>query len=876
MTNSAFGSPSKNDIRVAYVSLLHGLVTNVSVNDANIYAQKNPGTVFIFKDGSNQIQYLNINQVNQLTPENLISSKTCEGFQSIQSTNVPPKIDFVGGEGIGAIANPIIGNDGSLMAVDLIDGGYGYQYAPQVIVSDVGNTGSGAVISAEIGNTVQIQNLCDYSIEEEYQIDVPEEINYEKVYGPNGEELGYWNPSTYTSIRQTNPQKEQNQTQQNFLKITNPFWTSRSTDSRITEIIGLKNYSAKYTISNSYWNDFMNSYAVSPVSESSKKYKNLFVLEWNVEFPYDGEYVFRGLCEKYGKLFLDDLYLFDLKNSRDFVNPYVKTMSAGKHNIRVDLKNYEPKNNFTSTDFIQRANQQLSRLSPDSKYKSSFLYEYGVVPSVNSEIRWNNVNFPSDGNYIIRATGNCNLKIVVDSYEIRTEKLQEYSQVYYFSSGNYDISVEPENILDADPAVAISIFYSPFEEFAFSSDTPIGVSLSIDAPNEPSSTGISVNENKTVTSNLIWTTRDPSGTNSWYSVTYNQNEKWSDFMNLYGLSPIQVTEKSDSRVYQNSWTINAPHSGYYGLRTLGSDGGKIFIDDQEIADLEKTNIRTPKIEKVYLEAGSHKIRIELYSNDLQIPWNQNPLGVSASLVYCRKQIQGKGTITKVVVLDPGNGYYSPGFASTSITQTPQVPSNNIDGIVIDSGIPQTIFPEISSLSSNGYPVILQLTEVLILNGGIRYNANVDRIQVIPDNGTQLSFSTDNFGIVKSVTVQSPGTGFTEYPKIIIRSETGINFSAIPLFTVIRDPVNLIGISSTTLLQVTDLVGIKKTGYIDGRPFYGSVYYENGSKYAGPYKTPGTPIRVYDTLQESILKMTQGPPSAIQKLGSYTNSNSSLF
>jgi hypothetical protein len=45
--------------------------------------------------------------------------------------------------------------------------------------------------------------------------------------------------------------------------------------------------------------------------------------------------------------------------------------------------------------------------------------------------------------------------------------------------------------------------------------------------------------------------------------------------------------------------------------------------------------------------------------------------------------------------------------------------------------------------------------------------------------------------------------------------------------------------------------LTKEGYVDGKPYYGFVYYENGVKYAGPYETPGPVIRVYDTLQESI-------------------------
>jgi hypothetical protein len=65
---------------------------------------------------------------------------------------------------------------------------------------------------------------------------------------------------------------------------------------------------------------------------------------------------------------------------------------------------------------------------------------------------------------------------------------------------------------------------------------------------------------------------------------------------------------------------------------------------------------------------------------------------------------------------------------------------------------------------------------------------------------------------------------------------------------VRDPIV---VNPQQLLQVTDLVGLKQTGYVNGRPYYGSVYYDRGIRYAGFYETVGEPVRVYDTLRESI-------------------------
>ena len=55
-----FGPPTKEGIRVGYISTDRGMVDGVSVNDANIYAKKDPGTVFIYKT-RDATKFLNIN-----------------------------------------------------------------------------------------------------------------------------------------------------------------------------------------------------------------------------------------------------------------------------------------------------------------------------------------------------------------------------------------------------------------------------------------------------------------------------------------------------------------------------------------------------------------------------------------------------------------------------------------------------------------------------------------------------------------------------------------------------------------------------------------------------------------------------------------------
>jgi hypothetical protein len=240
------------------------------------------------------------------------------------------------------------------------------------------------------------------------------------------------------------------------------------------------------------------------------------------------------------------------------------------------------------------------------------------------------------------------------------------------------------------------------------------------------------------------------------------------------------------------------------------------------------------------------------------------MAISAILVPppCAKQIGGKGVVAEVVIQEPGNGY-------------PQPPSS-------------------------GYPVVLILDRVEVENPGINYG-ETDVIQITPNNGAVLEPVLGPFGEILSVNVLNPGRGFTVYPSIEVvpsvptpgtpgtpstgtfpgtggvglPAPTGVNAKFRPVFRVVRDPVQLLEdeqIRQEQLIQVTDLVGLKQTGYIDGRAYFGAVYYDDGIPYAGYYKTAGNQVRVYNTLQESITAQVTTRPSAIQRSGTDIRSN----
>ena len=82
------------------------------------------------------------------------------------------------------------------------------------------------------------------------------------------------------------------------------------------------------------------------------------------------------------------------------------------------------------------------------------------------------------------------------------------------------------------------------------------------------------------------------------------------------------------------------------------------------------------------------------------------------------------------------------------------------------------------------------------------------------------------------------------------SDTGVNATFTPVFDIIRDPLPEVA-APDDVVQVYDLVGLNINGYVDGKAYYGNVYFSEGVKYAGTQQTGGAVVRVYDTIQESV-------------------------
>jgi len=111
-----------------------------AVGSLSIYGGGSP----IFRDCANRVK----------TP---ISQDDIPNTGSIYPTCLPPEIKIYG-DGTGASAVAVVGNNGSILSIEVINRGFGYSKAPTITVVDKSNHGSGAKAAAilEDGKVTQI------------------------------------------------------------------------------------------------------------------------------------------------------------------------------------------------------------------------------------------------------------------------------------------------------------------------------------------------------------------------------------------------------------------------------------------------------------------------------------------------------------------------------------------------------------------------------------------------------------------------------------------------------------------------------------------------------------------------------------------------
>ena len=107
-------------------------------------------------------------------------------------------------------------------------------------------------------------------------------------------------------------------------------------------------------------------------------------------------------------------------------------------------------------------------------------------------------------------------------------------------------------------------------------------------------------------------------------------------------------------------------------------------------------------------------------------------------------------------------------------------------------------------SDGSYPVIMYLCEIIIVSSGHKYKPD-DEIVIEPSMGAEASLQLDEFGRVIGVKVTKPGEGFTEWPTIYIKSETGYNADLRPKLCIDRISSDKVE-EGTPTISVVDCVG----------------------------------------------------------------------
>ena len=333
---------------------------------------------------------------------------------------------------------------------------------------------------------------------------------------------------------------------------------------------------------------------------------------------------------------------------------------------------------------------------------------------------------------------------------------------------------------------------------------------------------------------------------------------WSKFMQRNSVSPFVPPIDQDNPGLANAaftytWKdVDFFESGRYKFIFQSDNLGTVYINGNKVAE-GRSNFRGEPVPtyaeisrgkydvKVICRNGEQprnvlignnptgfalKIMKDVVISEKSYSWTTNPVGISAMLIPppCPKVVQGKGTVVDITVKDPGNG--------------------------------------MPPVKQDGVPTIVTVKEIEPTLPGINYDPD-DRALI---NDIPTTIEVDNFGRVTKINV--PPTIVTTTPTVEIPSLTGVGFRGTPIMETTIVPEEVF----EDVIQITDLVGLKQTGYVNGKPYYGSVFSKEGQLFAGVYETTGDLIPVYATLQESIDQRVTTRPSAILRQGTDTGSN----
>ena len=634
----------------------------------------------------------------------------------------------------------------------------------------------------------------------------------------------------------------------------NPIWTTRSGNSS----------ERWYPVTlDQRWSAFTNRFALSPIPprvEPGTDGPNItYVNSWDINVPYRGYYGFKGTADNKGRILVDGTEVYKLEGfKKNSPSTRKVLLEEGPHTITVEVLNYDHRN-FKTINKQIFSTKEWGTIKEDVEpaREGELLISYRNLNPANKRL---NVK----GNVIKLKDGHgndTNARFVIESSTNTATFTGDGRKIKHFGPGIINLLLE----WDDNPNTAGVAVES--------------IEVGGQVLRQKGEKG-KEREKVTVQISSVAGESDTSQTRTLEGVTYEgprlfdyNDKRWGDWMNEFSVSPYELPldkwlNEENPRILKDRtliWkNVNFFESGNYIIEMQADNIAKLYINDVFVRE-SRGFVGDTVPSSVNLSAGKYDVKIELVNvptnRDLfrsnpsgvglkisknvdvatnSLSWRRNPVGVSAIMIPppCPKVISGKGIVTDIIADEPGQGY-------------PQPPPSE---------------------GGNTYPVTLRLTGIEPTASGINYGSS----DVVLVNGIPLGPPVlGPFGTVESIpiptnTPEIPLLGYTEYPNITMPSDTGIGFRGRPIFTPVVIPEDIL--PDDDILQVTDLVGLKQTGYVNGKPYYGQVFYKEGVRYAGVFETVGQLIQVYDTLQESIDAQVTTAPSAILRQGTDVTNN----
>ena len=322
-----FDKSGKDSIRIGYIHPKRGYIDNVSLEEANKYAKKNPRTIFIFSN-RDVTRYLTINEVNALTVEDVKSSKKCEGIEGLneEDSDDPkePKLEISGCGGIGAAANPVVDTNGNIISVDVVNGGFGYKCPPKVTLANDDGVVIKPEFKVELGTTPVTIDFGQFDFEE-YIIPEREDID-PREYGADGVEIGPWTPDTYINQSEDINFNEILQYQRYMKNLSDPWWNTRKL-SYADNYSSLGSNKKKYDVEHFSWGEIVDDKEFIYVKfevYSAGSYKNRKMVVDFVSEDGEHEFSISGVAQRFTQVFrkrvrANTTYSVNVRNKKDKV-----------------------------------------------------------------------------------------------------------------------------------------------------------------------------------------------------------------------------------------------------------------------------------------------------------------------------------------------------------------------------------------------------------------------------------------------------------------------------------------------------------------------------------------------------------------------------